>query len=328
MSGVDGRLRPGVVATPSGSESNNMTETERRSDESVARPEASRNGRNPEELPSFQFYPRDLLSNRKVAAMTLAELGLHIKLLCYQWTDGPLPNDPGLIARLSGVPVEEFNLLWPMVSHCYEESADAATIFNPRMERERRSHLGYLQRCAKGGRRSAEVRRAKSGTAQPNPRSNFETTSTFTSEVTAEVTPNTSSLCPLSSGLPLSTEARNGAVAPPSPSANGHLFPEPAVPDKKPRKAPTGPQAEFLAWFKTAWLKYRGGEYQPATKDYVSIAKLWKLSHESQDELMRRSYAMLESEDAFYLKAASVTLLLGNWNQLGALAASEGIVIR
>jgi uncharacterized protein YdaU (DUF1376 family) len=50
--------------------------------------------------PAFQFYPRDFLVG---CAMLSAEaVGGYIRLLCYQWEHGYLPDDDEQLARLGG----------------------------------------------------------------------------------------------------------------------------------------------------------------------------------------------------------------------------------
>lgn len=50
--------------------------------------------------PAFQFYPQDFLVG--TAMMSAEEVGGYIRLLCYEWEHGPIPNDDAVIARLTG----------------------------------------------------------------------------------------------------------------------------------------------------------------------------------------------------------------------------------
>lgn len=52
--------------------------------------------------PSFQFYPKDFISDRNVVIMNNEEVGVYIKLLCFMWEDEKceLPDDPEYLARL------------------------------------------------------------------------------------------------------------------------------------------------------------------------------------------------------------------------------------
>lgn len=50
--------------------------------------------------PAFQFYAGDFLVG--TAMMTAEEVGGYIRLLCYQWTQGSIPDDDATIMRLAG----------------------------------------------------------------------------------------------------------------------------------------------------------------------------------------------------------------------------------
>lgn len=52
--------------------------------------------------PSFQLYAQDFVVG--VADMTAEEVGGYIRLLCYQWVKGGLPNDQIKLSQLSGLP--------------------------------------------------------------------------------------------------------------------------------------------------------------------------------------------------------------------------------
>lgn len=51
--------------------------------------------------PAFQFYPQDFLVG--TADMTAEEVGGYIRLLCYQWAKGSIPNDDRKLSQLSGI---------------------------------------------------------------------------------------------------------------------------------------------------------------------------------------------------------------------------------
>lgn len=50
--------------------------------------------------PAFQFYPQDFLVG--CAEFTPEQTGIYIRLLCYQWAKGSIPDDLGLLARITG----------------------------------------------------------------------------------------------------------------------------------------------------------------------------------------------------------------------------------
>ena len=51
--------------------------------------------------PAFQFYPQDFLVG--CADMSAEEVGGYIRLLCYQWAKGSVPNDNKKLMQMSGV---------------------------------------------------------------------------------------------------------------------------------------------------------------------------------------------------------------------------------
>lgn len=51
--------------------------------------------------PAFQFYASDFIAS--TATMTAEEVGAYIRLLCYQWINGGIPNDDDRIKALVGI---------------------------------------------------------------------------------------------------------------------------------------------------------------------------------------------------------------------------------
>ena len=136
---------------------------------------------------AFQFYPRDFLTSDKVSRMTLTEVGIYITLLCYAWLGHGLPGELDQVARLVRIPTVRFKRIWNgPLSECFVKRG--AKLVNPRQEQQRKELEAYVERCSKGGERSAETRRERYGTSQP-PRSDLR--SDLRSGL--EVVPNTSS---------------------------------------------------------------------------------------------------------------------------------------
>ena len=50
----------------------------------------------------FPLYAESFLSSRSVAIMTNEQVGMFIKLMCWQWKDGPLPEDTEALLALCG----------------------------------------------------------------------------------------------------------------------------------------------------------------------------------------------------------------------------------
>lgn len=68
--------------------------------------------------PAFLMYSKDWLEG--TADISQAAKGVYIDLLCYQHQRGNLPNNPEKLARLSRIPVDEFNHIWEEISCKFE----------------------------------------------------------------------------------------------------------------------------------------------------------------------------------------------------------------
>lgn len=91
--------------------------------------------------PAFPFYAADWLADMEVATMTLAQKGAYVDLLCYQWREGALPNDPGRLATMLRVTRREFSKkLWPALERFFPDSGEKNRR-NLRLERERAAML-------------------------------------------------------------------------------------------------------------------------------------------------------------------------------------------
>lgn len=52
--------------------------------------------------PAFQLYAADFLTDENVLVMELDEVGAYIKLMCFAWREGSVPDDVRMLARLVG----------------------------------------------------------------------------------------------------------------------------------------------------------------------------------------------------------------------------------
>lgn len=95
--------------------------------------------------PAFQFYPKEFLSSSKVMAMSMTERGIYITLLATQWLDGHLPADHAALARLVGVPLRQFERMWPHnLDRCFVAKGDR--LVNVRLEQERTKQALFRRR--------------------------------------------------------------------------------------------------------------------------------------------------------------------------------------
>lgn len=121
-------------------------------DASMAKPH-----RSTEKPPAFQFYPRDYLSDAKTRAMSFKERGMYWDLVCHCWLEGRLPSDDAKLARILGVPIQDFKKHWPALEPCFRSVSNG--VEHPRLEIERRKQADRRARMSEGGRRSGDVRR-------------------------------------------------------------------------------------------------------------------------------------------------------------------------
>ena len=61
-----------------------------------------------EKSPSFQFYPKELLSDSSAMAMPNEVVGMYLKLLCFDWMNDGIPDDKNTIMRLVGFDWTDF----------------------------------------------------------------------------------------------------------------------------------------------------------------------------------------------------------------------------
>lgn len=114
--------------------------------------------------PSFQFYPRDLLTSRKVLAMSPEGRGAYLFLLCHAWLSdrpGTLPNDQRLLCSLSGVPATVWSRVAGEVLAAFD--IEGGRLVQRRMVEERCAQLRRLQLSIQGGKLRARGKRDSQG---------------------------------------------------------------------------------------------------------------------------------------------------------------------
>ena len=70
--------------------------------------------------PAFQFYASDFLSDINVTTMTMAQRGMYITLLAFEWIEGSLPTDLLKLRILCGNH-PDFDNDWQIVMNCFIE---------------------------------------------------------------------------------------------------------------------------------------------------------------------------------------------------------------
>lgn len=113
----------------------------------------------PVKSPAFQFYPKDFLSAESVRLMSMQERGVYITLICLCWTEGTIPADVKLLARLCGMPDSAFRKQWPAIVSCFKPATDQSDrLVHPRLEREREKQSDFRRRQSDSGKKGAERR--------------------------------------------------------------------------------------------------------------------------------------------------------------------------
>lgn len=105
-----------------------------------------------EQVPAFQFYPKDFLSDGKQAAMSLAEVGAYVRLMSICWLEHDIPNDTVRLARMVGATQSQMKVLWPAIAECFQvRDDDPARLFHPRLEKERAKQAEFRERQKSNG---------------------------------------------------------------------------------------------------------------------------------------------------------------------------------
>ena len=108
--------------------------------------------------PAFQFYPSDFLSDENVVLMNNTEIGCYIKLLCFCWKQGSIPDDINKIAKLCNETEESMAQLWIAISSCFRNGDFDGRLIHPRLEKERQKQLKFSKERSESGMKGAEIR--------------------------------------------------------------------------------------------------------------------------------------------------------------------------
>jgi uncharacterized protein YdaU (DUF1376 family) len=115
--------------------------------------------------PAFQFYARDFLSDVRVMAMSLEQLGAYWKLVSICWIEEGLPSDPAMLARLLHVSPTKMAKLWPAIEPCFR--LESGLYQHPRLDRERAKQDEYRTIQSTAGKNGAAKRWAKARHSDP-----------------------------------------------------------------------------------------------------------------------------------------------------------------
>ena len=121
--------------------------------------------------PSFQFYPSDFLSDENVVLMNNAEVGCYIKLLCFCWKQGSIPDNIDRLARLCNEKYDVMAQLWLAIKPCFKNGDIEGRLIHQRLEKERQKQIEFRQERAESGRKGADIRwkKKKNSSAMAKP---------------------------------------------------------------------------------------------------------------------------------------------------------------
>lgn len=106
----------------------------------------------------FKFHVKDWLADARVRAMTPAQRGAYVDLLCFQWEEGALPNDTHALARMCGIMHRHFVAsYWPVLCDRFPPvEGQSELLKSARMEQERAKANGTSQHLASSGVKGAQ----------------------------------------------------------------------------------------------------------------------------------------------------------------------------
>lgn len=90
------------------------------------------------------------------ATMSNQEVGAYMRLLCYAWDAGSVPNDPKERSRICACSMAQEREIWKKVGAKFSLQNDV--YLNERMEEERKKQAEYRRRQSDKGKASAAVR--------------------------------------------------------------------------------------------------------------------------------------------------------------------------
>lgn len=109
--------------------------------------------------PAFQFYAQDFLTG--CTYLTNEEIGMYIKMLCKQWTDGTIPKKR--LGFLVGIEWDKFS---DELKQKFTDLGDY--ILNERLEKEREKKLKFTEKQVENGKKGGRPRLNKSSGSLAN----------------------------------------------------------------------------------------------------------------------------------------------------------------
>ena len=96
---------------------------------------------------------------RSTAGWTLTERGVYFMLLCAQWEQGPLPEDPARLAAIAGIDASAMTSIWQVVGRKFRKTRSG--LVNRRMGEHKKAVLDYRAHLSAAGKKGMASRWGK-----------------------------------------------------------------------------------------------------------------------------------------------------------------------
>jgi uncharacterized protein YdaU (DUF1376 family) len=143
--------------------------------------------------PAFSLYPKDVLTDENVSAMTDEELGVYFRLLCHAWLEGSVPSDLTRMARILKRPLRTLKRLWPAIAPCWDEADGRLT--QRKLEAVRAQQVAFRNEQSRKGKLGGKPRHINEtskpwlspGLTEPKPKVTLPSPSPFPSSVNERI---------------------------------------------------------------------------------------------------------------------------------------------
>lgn len=105
--------------------------------------------------PSFQFYANDFTTGTQ--DWSIEEVGIYIRLLCYQWDKGFIPIEEERLSRICGCNIEVFKKAWVYVGLKFVH-INNNTLQNDRLEQIRQQQIDFREKQRINGKKGGRPR--------------------------------------------------------------------------------------------------------------------------------------------------------------------------
>jgi uncharacterized protein YdaU (DUF1376 family) len=99
--------------------------------------------------PAFQFYASDFVDDTMEWSPT--EVGIYMRLLCFEWINKSLPVEQEKLIRLAGCDGVVFNAAWETIKIKFNKNGDGR-LFNIKLEKIRKKQDDYRAMKSKAGK--------------------------------------------------------------------------------------------------------------------------------------------------------------------------------